>query len=178
MKRLFLLALILGISLITLPAMAQQAKGDTSLNLYGSFMTNVRTEGADRMYFGTIALGVGQFLSDRTEFGAGADVQFWNTDVTISPKVSIRFYGAPKKTVPYFEGAAVFYNIANNGGGFDVGDGEGSNFSDRIMVRPAVGFKNFISEKAAIDFNAGYDALLKHFDNGFLDVRVGFTYLF
>jgi len=122
--------------------------------------------------FGQAVLNVGVFPSDTFEIGGGPSVSVQGgagsgTNATIGANGFLRKYFSGKiPTRQLFVGAELFEN-------------DFQNFSDQLFVNGTFGLKDYLSEKAALEFRESFGFNPSHpGDFQILQFTVGITVLF
>lgn len=192
MSRLSKLVLFCVITLsVPQVAVAQAKQGDTELQLFGFISTLYREVpeipgflegGSTSTTTGTAVVGLGYFLTDRLQIGAsplitistggGIGGSEGSTDVTFGLSTNVQyFFGAnDAKIKPY-----VGYELQIQ----SFESPEGGSLADNTYNSGVFGLKNYLSERAALDINAGYGFRMSGPGDGqSLNLRVGITYLF
>jgi len=175
------------LALLVLPtsAFAQAKAGDKEISIFGLISQDLG--GENKSTTGNAQFGVGFFLTDRFEItvqpsltissGSTTDFQIVrgqvvttssrHTDMTLGVSAkALQFFGAADaKIKPYVGGEFYIFNLESAG--------------DSSFAGANFGLKNYISEKAAIDFNGTYGFSLKHpGDSSNLRILIGLSYIF
>jgi hypothetical protein len=206
--RRFQIPVLLTALLLAAPSLAHaQAKsGDKEVLIFGNFTSLSQKLGGSLGNIdtssGTFSLGIGFFVSDRIEIGVGPrftvstntipgqpaqpEVRFGNTvivpgraaipastdvdvDGGLSGSIQFFFSEASSRTKPYVGGQMNVNSFKTNGG----------EFADNLFAQFLVGVKNYISDRAALDFSSAYGFRPNApSDFRLLTVQVGITVLF
>lgn len=168
-------------------AQAQATQGDREVQVSGNLFQTVGGEAGLSM--GNFIFGLGYFITDRMQIAVqpiltissfSTEVPQFNSrgvitgttserqtdaDLGISTKV-LRFYGeSSARMKPYLGGTFIIQSLKNAG--------------DSSFVAGNFGVKNYLTEKAALDFNGSYGFSLTDPGSGqLLQVSVGITYIF
>lgn len=155
---------VLAALALAAPAAAQAQAGDSEVQMFGFF--TMQSRNADTAS-GTIAVNYGKFVTDLWQLGGGPQISISAgspVDVTSGVNAFVRRYFGATKVQPYF------------GGEFYMMDVTAADFT---YANAILGVKNYISERAAIDFKGGYGFLLKEpGEAGLITFQVGLTVLF
>lgn len=178
-----LVVFVVGLLANPSAAMAQAKKGDKEVQVAGNIF---QTLGGDfGVSQGTGLFGIGFFVSDRMQISVvpqvtvstfstpvfnnrgiqtGTDREI-DMNLGVSSKL-VRFMGAADAKLKPYWGANFIINDLSSAG-------------DSAFGAATFGFKNYLSEKAALDLNGSYGLALKHpGDSQILQVTVGITYIF
>ena len=159
-----------AITLIAIPALAQQQRGDIELGLQGFVLTTVGMGVSATV--GTVQGKLGFFFTDNFEFGVTPSM----TIVTVKGETDVDGGGGAfltysvllknARAVPYF--GAQYYKSSFSTD-FDVDPGS---------VGVNAGVKFFFTRKAAFDVNANYlFSLAKNAEGGMLLFAFGISFL-
>lgn len=179
MKRLRLV-IALVVTMLAVPALsfAQAKKGDTEVLIFGN-LSSIHSTGSTSTS-GTFFLNGGKFTTDLLEIGGGPTVSIStssvgktsSTDFTLGGNAFVRRYFSSKnnpKIQPYLGLELQVTDFAP----------EGQNFTDAMFAQAIGGVKNYLSEKAAIDFKGSFGLSPKHpGDFQLFAFQVGLTYVF
>ena len=177
---------IMMFTLAGLNAHAQAAKGQEEFSISGDLFVPVKnTPGTT----GLVSFDISRYFTRRVQVGVGSTFNFFGdtTDnynssgvitgtttklaVTSDPNVFVRYnFIKPKNPFAPYVGVEAGTSIQS--------DGNTSQFQDNFYIRPNVGLKYYFSKRAAFDWNAGYQAVVKDSSNGTADFRVGISVLF
>jgi outer membrane protein W len=159
------------------PASAQARKGDKEIQISGNTSSVLTTN--SQQTDGQIRIGFGTFVTDRLEIGAApiitlskgtGDASSFNADAGVSTFLQYAFGKQSAKTKPYV-GANYIINS------FKVQ--ENRTLLDNSFVAGAVGVKNYLSERAALDLQGTFGFPARHPSaSQRIGFNVGITYLF
>jgi outer membrane protein W len=180
MKRVWM-AVIPVVTVLVLPAhaRAQARKGDKEIQLSGNTFTVISSGASETV--GQFQFGVGYFLTDRLEVGISPIVSITSgsdgmggTNVTgdlgLSTKVQFFFGEKSAKIKPYVGASYIVRSFKTQGD---------SSLADNMYVGGNGGFKNYFTERAALDVNVSYGVQPNHpGDFQLLQVNIGITYTF
>ncbi len=173
---------------------AQAQRGDNELLLQGLITSNL--VGDTKSTFGTGILGYGRFVTNTTQIGIGPQLSISTTSQAKSPAVrdprtgAILYAGSPGGTNTNVTVGSSFFvrqylsrgkstvYVALDASVSDFSPPEGSSLADSLFLGGGLGFKNYLSEKTALDVVGTYGFNAKTPDNGLIQVKVGITYLF
>ena len=146
------------------PAAAQAQAGDSEVQMFANFfMTADNPDTAS----GTIFVNYGNFLTDLVQLGGGPTISISKgdpVDVTFGINSFVRRHFGRTRVQPYI------------GGEFFMSDVTDPDFT---YANAIAGVKNYLSERAAVDFKGGYGFLLKEPGQaGLVNFQVGLTVLF
>jgi len=178
--------------LLTAPSLAQaQAKaGDKEVQIQGNVISIMQPDSTNTS--GNIIFGFGYFMSDRDQILVSPTITISQkqASVTIDPftgrvlqgagggvtgdlglGAGYRFFlGAQSSKVKPYLGADI--NIQS------FKTDSGGSIADKTFFQGIGGVKNYLTERAALDFNARFGTALKNSDFGLFLFTVGITYLF
>lgn len=150
-------------------ASAQAKKGDTEALLFATIQSQ-RFEGGSNT-FGLIFANIGKYLTDTWEVGGGPSISIsssgGDTDTTVGGNGFVRrsFIGSNPKMVPY--------------AGLELSISDFSETGDTMFGQLIGGVKNYISERAALDFKGFFGLSVKHpGDLQNFGVQVGLSVVF
>ncbi len=147
-----------------LPASAQAKKGDSEVQLFASFSMAANEAGSAQ---GDIFGNYGLFATDHVQVGGGPTIS-----IARGNPVNVTF-GINAFTRRYFGGSRVQPYVGGEFFMFDVTD------PDFSYANALFGVKNYLSERAAIDFKGGYGFLIKEPGSaGLISFQIGLTVLF
>ena len=150
-------------------AQAQQKKGDKEITMNALVMTFFG--GGSTSTVGTVFFNVGVFTSDRLEVGGGPTISFFSSGGDTDTSGGANFF------TRYFLGAQAAKVKPFVGGDYNIFDFEAA--GDSQFASGLFGVRNYISERAALDFTGQYGVNVKHAgDQQNLTFRVGITVLF
>ncbi|MFQ5825536.1 MAG: hypothetical protein ACE5JB_15970 [bacterium] len=173
MKKIILFV-ILTIILSSTAAFAQQEKGDTEIQIAGTYFTTVGSEFT--FSSGFIQAKLGKYITDNLELGIAPNISITTVDLGFGESdTNVTFGGGAffvysflagdAKTVPYFGGQ--YYKS------------DFSNEDDNGSVGVTGGAKFFVTEKAAFDFSGNYlFDLNEDTEGGLLLFAAGISFLF
>jgi hypothetical protein len=174
MRRLLIGATMLLVLAAPRMASAQAKAGDRELLFNGQLSTFVSPSVGSNsgvFTFGQAILNLGLFTSDTVEVGGGPSVSVQggagNTSATIGANGFLRKYFVGKiPTRQLFVGVEAY-------------DSDFQNFTDQLFVNGTFGLKNYLSEKAALEFRESFGFNPSHpGDFQILQFTVGITVLF
>ena len=169
-----------------LNAHAQAVKGQEEFSISGDLFVPVKNTPSTT---GLVSFDISRYFTRRVQAGVGSTFNFFGdtTDnynssgvitgtttklaVTSDPNVFVRYnFIKPKNPFAPYLGLEAGTSIQS--------DGNTSQFQDNFYIRPNVGLKYYFSKRAAFDWNAGYQSVVKDSSNGTADFRVGISVLF
>lgn len=161
--------LFLSVLLLPVPSAAQQEAGDTELEFTGSLITTV---GSDETWgIGIVQSKLGQFVTDRWEFGA-----FPSLEVRLGETTDTRFgfglfatysYLRPDAMTAPYVGASYYKN--------DLTERFSANDS---WLGVNAGLKFYVSPDVAVDVGGDYQFGLQGQEGGLFILRTGLSFLF
>ena len=163
---LFVLSVVLAPLVFAAPAAAQAQRGDNEVLVFG-LVTSFLSESTTSTN-GTINFNIGRFVTDRTQIGGGPTISISATttperqvprlvgtrivfdtipgettvDATVGVSGFLRRYFSGGRVAPYL-GGEVFVSDVESAG-------------DTTFVNAIGGVKNYLSERAAIDFKGAF----------------------
>ena len=158
-------------------AAAQARAGDSEIQMFANFsMPSNDVDGAQ----GTIFVNVGRFVSDVLQIGGGpnigiskgqgdfnpvtGEIEGGGIDARLGINAFVRRYFGVTRVQPYLGGEFFIPDVAD---------------ADFTYANAIGGVKNYVSDRAAIDFKGGYGFLLKDPGSaGLVSFQVGLTVLF
>jgi hypothetical protein len=166
-------------------AMAQATAGDREVSIAGNLFQSVGGDGGG-FSTGNAMFGFGYFLSDRLQvvvqptltissfsspgfdsrgFPTGDDERSTTVSLSLGAKV-VRYLGeASARMKPYYGGNLIIQDFEAVG--------------DTTFAAGVVGFKNYLTEKAALDINGSYGFNISSpGSGGLLQATVGIAYIF
>jgi hypothetical protein len=177
-------------------ASAQARSGDKEVLIAGNFFS-LSSPGGNSFSNGQFLFGVGYFATDRVEIGVRPTFNVRTTSTPARPAVRIGNIvidpGAPASTdvdvdggvstsVQYFFGESSAKTKPYVGGQLNVNSFKtqnGGSFGDNLFTQALFGVKNYISERAALDFSGAYGFRPNAAsDFQLFSVQVGITVLF
>jgi hypothetical protein len=157
------------LGLTSVPAYAQQEKGDKEIQFQGFFFRTVGVPDGNAT-LGAVFFNSGYFLTAKHEVGGGTSITFAGVGGSTSVMAGLNaFYRYNLKS----KGAKAFPYL---GGDFFVEDVKHA--GDTHYLRPNLGFKYFFKKNAAFDVNMGYGLNLKDTSVGLIDARFGLSFIF
>jgi hypothetical protein len=151
MRRLLIGATMLAVLIAPRMASAQAKQGDRELLFNGqlsTFVTPSRGAVSGVFTFGQALLNLGLFVSDTFEVGGGPSVSVQggagNTSATIGANGFVRKYFTGKVPTRQFFVLAEAY------------DSDFSNFSNQLFINGGVGLKDYLNERAALEFRESF----------------------
>ncbi len=190
--RRFQIPVLLTALLLVAPSLARaQAKGgDKEVQVQGNVISLMQPGSTNTS--GSIIFGFGYFMSDRSQFlvsptitisqdkgsveidpftgrvltGAGSGV---TADLGLGAGYRLFFGAQSSKVKPYVGGDINIQSFKTDSGG---------SIADKTFLQAIGGVKNYLTERAALDFNARFGSSLKNSDFGLFMFTVGITYLF
>jgi hypothetical protein len=184
------LPLFVALALMTIPysAQAQPAQGDAEFSFAGTINSTVGNDFGG-FTVGFLQFGVGYFVTDRqevvvqplisiTSFSSSTPIfnsrgqligeeseRTTETDMGIAARYLFHFGGSSSRLKPYVGGDFIVSSLKNAG--------------DTGYVAGSGGVKNYLNEKAALDFSGSIGFNLSDAGAGqLLQFKVGLTYLF
>lgn len=190
--RRFQIPVLLTALLLVAPSLAHaQAKsGDKEVQVQGNVMSLMSPDSTNTS--GSIIFGFGYFTSDRSQVlvspiitisqkqasltidpftgraitGSGSGV---TADLGLGAGYRLFFGAQSSKVKPYLGGDINIQSFKTDFGG---------SVADKTYLQAIGGVKNYLTERAALDFNARFGSSLKNSDFGLFLFTVGITYLF
>ena len=154
---------------VSTEAVAQAKKGDSEVLLFGNIGMNPKD--ANNSANGNFTFNYGAFFTDHAEVGGGPTISVFKSEGGVDSTMGVNFFFRQhfgKTKVQPYVGAAV--NV------FDVQD------SNTTYLDAIFGVKNYVSERAAVDFKVAYGSQAKTPVLGeraqSLNFSVGLTVLF
>lgn len=177
---------VVGVFVATLAfphtSQAQAVKGDKEVLIQGSLISTLGDFGFTNA---TGVLGLGYFVSDRTQIGVQPIISVTASSqptfnsrtgaITGSETVTTTTLGSQFKLQYYF-GADQSKVKPYVGGSYIINDFSAA--GDTSFVAGIFGLKSYFTEKAALDINASYGSSIKSEGSGILQVFAGISYIF
>jgi hypothetical protein len=188
-RSLLRVSLLCAVLVVPSTAFAQAQAGDKEVLFFG--LVNQDLGGEMKSTFGNVNLGLGFFVTDRFQIAFGPSLsimsmgggqqltgfdRFGNPVFSEGERTITATFGMSTKAIQFF-GAADSKVKPYVGGELYINDFESA--ADTMFAGANFGVKNYLNEKAAIDFSGTYGFNLKSpGETSQLRVLIGLTYIF